>query len=359
MNADTKPQPPAESNRRRFLGAAVQGLSLAGIGAACGWLAPRTKADQPLKVTPGAGRTLGKEFTYDVSALRKTDPQLLRCDPVAEFHVSFKEPGCVAAGPDQSLLVAGGSSLSVLTLSGEVKTTMNLPGEVRAVCAGPDRAIYAALSDRVCVLDAAGRPVATWKLSGKTPILTSIVAGEQDVFVGDAANRVVLRLNHEGVVVNSIGKKDIARGIPGLVLPSAFLDLVLGQDGMLWVTNTGRHLVEAYTFSGDLEYSWGESSNAIHGFCGCCNPVHLAQLPDGRFITSEKGLPRIKLYSNRGEFEGVVAGPETFSRYWENPQAKPVGLDVAVDGQGRIVVADPLVGVIRIFGLRPNASKPA
>ncbi len=81
--------------------------------------------------------------------------------------------------------------------------------------------------------------------------------------------------------------------------------------------------------SGELEFAWGKPSAGIEGFCGCCNPVGLAMLPDGRCVTCEKGLPRVKVYSTEGVFESVVAGPETFP---ENAKA------TFVEGHGRLPV---------------------
>ena len=67
----------------------------------------------------------------------------------------------------------------------------------------------------------------------------------------------------------------------------------MASDGLLRVVNPGRHRIEAYTFDGDLEFSWGKVSVGIEGFCGCCNPVNFAILSDGSFITCEKGLTRV------------------------------------------------------------------
>ena len=50
---------------------------------------------------------------------------------------------------------------------------------------------------------------------------------------------------------------------------------------------------------------------AINRFCGCCNPVYFALTSDGGFITSERGLARVNIYSASGSFKGAVAGPET------------------------------------------------
>ncbi len=53
----------------------------------------------------------------------------------------------------------------------------------------------------------------------------------------------------------------------------------------------------------------GTRGAGLGDFFGCCNPAHLAIMPDGRFITSEKGVPRVKVYSDTGEFQQAVAGP--------------------------------------------------
>jgi hypothetical protein len=192
-----------------------------------------------------------------------------------------------------------------------------------------------------------------------------------------------LRYNRSGKFIRRIGKKDKARNIPGFVVPSPYFDLAIAPDGLLRVVNPGRHRVEAYTYDGDFELAWGETSMRIEGFCGCCNPVNFALLPDGKFVTSEKGLPRIKIYDVDGTFMEVVAGPEHFDKNQKascpadrvtpasndvNPPLDPRGLkkgglssiddvsncqtgglDVAVDSQGRVLALDPVERVVRIF----------
>ncbi|MHC4524382.1 MAG: hypothetical protein ACYSU8_02430, partial [Planctomycetota bacterium] len=91
------------------------------------------------------------------------------------------------------------------------------------------------------------------------------------------------------------------------------------------------------------------------GFSGCCNPVALAILPDGGFVTAEKGLVRVKVYDADGEFVGVVAGPDQLGwiaplRVCKTPEeCKSKGFDVAVDSAGRIYVLDTLRNVVRVF----------
>ena len=80
----------------------------------------------------------------------------------------------------------------------------------------------------------------------------------------------------------------------------------------------------------------------IEGFCGCCNPSHFTILNDGKFVTSEKGIARVKVYNRLGILESVVAGSDQFIE-------GTVGLDLAVDSENRIYVLDPVKKMVRIF----------
>jgi hypothetical protein len=174
------------------------------------------------------------------------------------------------------------------------------------------------------------------------------------VFVADAGNRIVLRYDPAGKLLGKIGKRDPGRHILGFVIPSPHFDLALTADGLLRVVNPGAHRIEAYTLDGDLEVFWGKHGEGIEGFCGCCNPANLAILPDGRFVTSEKGIPRVKIYAADGKFVGVVAGPETLAPTETileetRPDHKLPVFDVAADSRGRVLVLDPLAMKVRIF----------
>jgi len=199
-----------------------------------------------------------------------------------------------------------------------------------------------------------------WEAPKGRPFLTAIAVGPKDVFVADSGNRVVHRYDLEGKSLRRIGEKDAARNIPGLILPSPFLDVELGPDGLLRVNNPGRHRVEVYTPDGDLEVSWGRPSIAIDGFCGCCNPVGLALLKDGRCVTFEKGLPRAKVYGAEGKFECVVAPPDFFTdielqeSIMDACQTSYGGLDGAVDAQGRVIILELASGLIHV--LKPKAA---
>jgi len=303
-----------------------------------------------------AEKTAKNPFAYDVSHLQKTDPKLITYDETKRWKAPHPEAKRIAIGPDNMLYICSGNYLTAMSRAGERGREIALAEPPRCVAVAKDGTIYLGLRDHIEVFDAQGQRKATWDSPGKKTWLTGIAVTENEVFVADAGNRVVLRYDKSGRLVHRLGEKNKERNIPGFIIPSPFFDVEIARDGLLRVSNPGRHRVETYTVDGDFEGAWGTVSMGITGFCGCCNPINLALLPDGRFVTCEKGLPRVKIYSADGQFESVVAGVETFV---ENGQAcgpadcTAGGLDVTVDAEGRIYILDLVTGDVHV--MKPKA----
>jgi hypothetical protein len=143
-------------------------------------------------------------------------------------------------------------------------------------------------------------------------------------------------------LVGEVVAQALGRETPGFVVPSPYFDLAIAPSGLLFVANPGRQRVESYFEDGTLVSVWGKASFDLDGFSGCCNPSHLAVLPDGRLVTSEKGLVRVKVHDAEGRFLGVVAegaalGEDTAPR------------EVAADSSGRVVILDPATRSVRVF----------
>lgn len=308
-------------------------LLLIVAGAAAYWmLAARVADDKPSGLSP--------EFDYAVEALQPVDPERIGYLETGSIALSLREPRGIAIGPGDSLYVAGDETILV---RGSKAQEIKLAAPPRAIAVDADGTIYVAMKDHVEVYSPAGERRAAWqRLAGKA-LLTSIAVGESGVFVADAGNREVVQYDRAGKALRRFARKDPERGIPGLIVPSPYLDVAIGRDGLLRVGNPGRRRVETYTMDGDLELSWGRAGVAIDGFSGCCNPSHLAVFPDGRVVTSEKGTVRVKVYDAQGELLTVVAAaPDSFEQ-------DAVGLDLAVDSRERVFVLDPGRKVVRIF----------
>lgn len=327
-------------SRRKFVGTLAQGAALAGAAA---WSAPNLRA---------ANRN---PFAYDVSRFTQTDPSLIHWEEISRQVCPAREARRLAFGPGNALHVAAGHQ--VLRFGPAGPGHLDLGAPVHCVAVAADGTLYAGLRDRIVVLDATGERRSTWDAPGGRTWFSGLAVGENDVFAADSGNRLILRYDRAGKITGRIGARDADRNVPGLIVPSPYLDVRLHPDGLLRVNNPGRHRFEAYTFDGHFEGSWGAASAGIRGFCGCCNPVGLAVLPDGRVVTGEKGLPRVKVHGADGGFESVVAGTESFAanlKACADPNdCTRGGLDVAVDTQGRIHVLDRVTSEIRT--LQPKA----
>jgi len=302
------------------------------------------------------GSGLGSEFAYDIEDLSHIDPNLIVCEQVGvSISTGFTNSRGIAVGTDGSIYVAGDKAIRVFAESGTLLNELGIENAPRCLAVADDGKIYVGMNDHVEVFDANDKRLSSWQSLGDKAVLTSIAVLKNNVFVADAGNRIVLRYDTAGNLIKRIGQKDESRNIPGFVIPSPYFDLAVGPDGLLRVTDPGRHRIEAYTFDGDLEFWWGEFSTGIEGFCGCCNPVNFAMLTDSSFVTCEKGLVRVKIYDAEGSFCGVVAGPEQLNMdgvtiICETPaEGESGGFDVAVDKSGRILVLDTINNVVRTF----------
>jgi hypothetical protein len=307
------------------------------------------------------GSGLQKEFVYDINELTQIDPNLILYEESTEpISTGLSESHGIAVDSKGSIYVCGDKAIRIFTPNGNLLNEIVLTDSPRCIATTEDGTIYVGLKGHIETFDSQGKLLASWESLGDDALLTSIAVTKSDVFVADAGNRIIVRYDTAGKIINRIGEKDSDKNVPGLVIPSPYFDIAISKDGLLRVVNPGRLRIDAYTFDGDYEFSWGEPSVAIEGFCGCCNPANFAVLPDGGFVTSEKGLIRIKVYNSDGGFVGVVAGHEQLAAGSERKicqfpeECQKGGFDVAVDEGGRIFVLDTIKNVIRKFSKKGN-----
>lgn len=306
----------------------------------------------------GTKKTLGPEYSYDneIKKYIKIDPSLILYQQTGEpIQTDFETTHAIALDVDGNIYVVGDSKVAQYDSAGTLLNTIDLPKEPTCIEVDLDGNLVVGMGNLIAILDSQGNTVREWAAPVADSLQTSIAVDKDHIFAADALNKLVWCYDRAGHVIEKIGQKDADRNIPGIVIPSAYFDIAIYPDGLLRVVNPGRHWIEAYTTDGDREWYWGRAGVDIEGFSGCCNPVALAVLPDGGFVTAEKGLVRVKVYDADGEFLGVVAGPDQLG--WIEPlrvcktpeECKAKGFDVAVDKAGRIYVLDTLRNVVRIF----------
>lgn len=290
-------------------------------------------------------------FAYDVGKYLATDPKLVAYQQRHSFSAPHPGSRGLAIDAGGNVFIAAGKFVSQHKPDGALISEIMLAEDAKCVAVNAE-SIFVGLRDHVEIFDRKGQRTATWAIAGEKAYMTGLAVGENDVFVADAGQRVILRYDRSGKLLKRLGERNKERGIPGFVVPSPFFAVQIAKDGLLRVSNPGRHRVEIYTREGDFEGAWGKPGAAIENFCGCCNPINLTLLPDDRVVSLEKGIPRVKVHGADGAFESVVAGSESFVENAKlcGPNDCTVGgLAGAVDAQGRIYILDFVANNVRVM----------
>ncbi len=315
-----------QTSRRQFLTRSAQGAALLGIGGTVGYVAGTNRSGQGVASSGAASSA----------------PSL------GSFQTGAARPRGIAVGRDDRIYVVADRNVLSFTDDGTPLGQIRLDRPARCVATRKNGDVLVGLARNVEVFDADLTHKASWtSLGNETPINGLAVAGD-DVFVADASNQLIWRCDGDGNVLNRIRRDAV-----GAASPTEFFSLTI-RDGRLHVANPQRHRIESYSLEGELVSSWGERSRDLVGFSGCCNPVSFAMLRDGRFVTAERGQPRVKLYDAAGQFSELLAGPEQFSA---NAQASAAeagtgcqtgGLDLALDSRERILILDRVTAEVHI-----------
>ena len=296
MNNEANSQ---QFDRRQLLALGVQGTVVAGLG---------------LTATPAA------------AADRK---------PMA---TGFKHACDLTVMGNGQIAVIGDRQLAIFSPNGRRIHAQDLDAAPQAICAGAEGGLLVALQDAILLLNEAGARIGRWSLADRDGIaVTSISAGRDSVYVGDGVHGKVHRFTASGRYQGPLDQTFAAA--------ANFFPVEVDAAGRLHVAHSSRHRVETFDRAGRSVASWGAKSRDAAGFSGCCNPVDLAVLPDGRFVTAERGQPRIKLFSSKGDYIETLADPEQFtadrlSSYDNHQACSGGGLSVAAGPRGEVYVLD-------------------
>ena len=284
-------------------------------------------------------------YALEVDQYREVDEKLISHEETRNFSLGPLAPAGIDYLHD-TLYIAGGSSLALISRDGSSARQFGiLPGPTCIKVT--EQACYIGYNQFVAKYSLSGQLLQQWPDLGERTVITSIAVKGNRIYVADAGNRRVVIFSPEGVILGEFeGKAESDEG-HGFIVPSANFDLVVDVYGELWVVNPGKHAIENYSDDGRLRGFWENASFDIDGFLGCCNPARIGAMPDGSFITSEKGLVRIKIYEQSGKLRSVVAPPSLFKDDGKAP-------DICTDEEGVIYALDFDKNMVRIFELKKN-----
>ncbi|MFZ4413452.1 MAG: hypothetical protein ACOYOV_10250 [Bacteroidales bacterium] len=280
-------------------------------------------------------------YELSTDSLKKLDPNLIGYKEISQIQTAMDELNGIAIDKNDNIIVAGSKLIIYNQKYKEIKSC-KLDEISNCIAVNSNNEIFMGVQSHVEVRNMQGELLRRWKCVNNESILTGIAVDNENVFVANAAERLLHQYDVNGKFINNIGKEDSLNGVPAVIIRSPFFDVAIGRDNEIWMVNPGMYQLEAFDKKGNMKSSWGKPSDEIDGFCGCCNPTNIALLSDGSFVCSEKAIPRVKIYSQSGVFSCVVAGPNQF-------EDGTKGLDLAVDSKNRIYVLDPVRKQIRVF----------
>jgi hypothetical protein len=295
-----------------------------------------------------AGKNIENPYEYNVDEFRKVDSTQILYTEKLHFPIKADLWAGIAIC-DSTIIIENGKELQKYNYSGKQIFSKSLIDSATCISLDENLQIWIGMTSYVAHYDLNGTLIKRFDPVAKQAIFTSIASSGENIYVADAGNRIIHHYNLKGEMLDDIGEKDEQKGIPGFIIPSPYFDVAIDDHGLLWAANTGRHTFENYNKDGSMRTSWGVTSMKIEGFSGCCNPAHFAILNDNSFITSEKGMPRIKLYDQHGQFIGIVAPPGAFSG--------SLAPDIAVDKQQRVIALDFERQQVRIFEKKKDGNK--
>lgn len=283
-----------------------------------------------------------KVYRYDIEALKAASEGRGDWIESAPLQLAFREPRAIASAPNGIIYAAGDRAVIAFGADGGTLWRSQLAEEPRCLAVGADQKIYAGCREHIVVLGPGGDVVGEWMGLGENAVITSVAVGSDRAWVADAGARRVAMFDLGGRLLGYLSPRD------PFVVPSPYFDVAAGSSDGVWVVNPGCLRVEHYSKDGRYTSHWGSPSMQPPGFAGCCNPIHIALLPDGGFATAEKGMARIKVYAADGTLDSIVAGPRMFAE-------DAHGLDLATTTSGDILVLDKEKRSIRRFAR--NAKK--
>lgn len=212
----------------------------------------------------------------------------------------------VAVAPTGVVFLGGDAFVTALDQNLAVLWSLETEGKITSLAVTGDT-VFASTTETILLISSAGKLIAEWGPYEGNSIITSVSASQTKVVFADAGNKRVFILDKAGEVLRMMGQGD-----EKFIIPSAYFDAAVTGD-LVYTANTGKRRIETWTFDGMKTAEFGEPGTAPGAFCGCCNPVHFAVIPQG-FVTAEKGINRIKILDHEGKFVEFVSVNNEFNQ---------------------------------------------
>lgn len=286
------------------------------------------------------GKRNPNPYEFSMDEYSKVDKELIKYEEKKQIKLNCEKPHAIEIGDGKIFLLAD-DYLQIINESGTELLKKNIGKEAQCIRVAGENIIIG-YKNYIAVLNSMGEVLKQSSPENEKSVFTSVAIKDDKIYVADAGMRRILIFNTEAVKTGEFEGESGTSVLHGFIIPSPYFDIAINNENELWVVNPGMHSLQNYEDDGSLLNYWEKTSPEIDGFSGCCNPAHFDFLPDGDFVTSEKGLVRIKVYDKSGVLKSVVAPPEKF-------KDGTIAPDVSVDLVGNIYALDYDKKMVRIF----------
>lgn len=282
-----------------------------------------------------------------------SEPHGVSVDSAGNIYVADSGNGVVRkVGPDGTISTVAG-------IRPETSDSPSGPGNglrigfPRALAIGPSGEVYVSDSygDTILRLDAAGT-VAKFVGRGQPDLHQpggAALDASGNVYVADRSRHRILKIDTAGVAVTAAGSGEPGNsGDGGPAVAAAFSfpsDVAVGDDGALYIADTGNSQIREVNSSGTVTTVAGTGKRGFGGDGGPAtrarfdSPVAVATGPGGAIYIADSGNHRIRRIDAAGVVTTVAGNGDSGEAELGVPATdSPLDTlrDIAVDSQGRV-----------------------
>lgn len=299
------------------------------------------------------GQTFGGVFTDSQWPLRDELRLYMRKDSLGKLWDYGVAPLNASVVTEELLFTQGEILVSPTLILNNTGFAGNGEGQLtspRNLAVADDGTIFVLDSgnQRVQVFDADGNPINSWGGAGTGNGQFSpegdgpwgIGVDDEFVYVADTWNHRIQKFTHDGEFLSAFGQHGDPLAMPnnGLGIFFGPRDILIGDDGLIYINDTGHHRIQIMDKDGNFLGQIGLTAQLGVNPGEFYEPVGSAQGPDGSIYVTDTW---------NGRVQKLTSGPSYFPvTQWSIPEwatnfsiyNKPY---VAVDSGGRVFVTDP------------------
>jgi len=281
-------------------------------------------------------------WEYSVEEFKQVDEALVSHQEKKRIRLNHENPQDLYY-QNGGLYILFEKSIQLIDMDGKEKKVFSWEKD-KASCMSVNSSgeILIAFSNFMRLYSSEGKILVQSENLAEESDITSLAFGNDKIFAADGGRREVCVFDNQLNIINTFKGESGVSSLHGFILPGNQFSLSINAEGELWTTNPGVHQLQNYTNEGRMRGGWGVASFGPDGFSGCCNPTYFGFLSDGSFVTSEKGMVRVKIHRESGEFKSYVAPPTEFG----NSHVAPA---IAIDENDEIILLDFEQSLIRFF----------